>query len=779
MSRLKSVLAASAALVMLAPAAAPAGPDGDSGAVYGNNGNGPDNGGGHGFGGGGNADRQPHGEIVWDGFGVPHIYGDTVEDVLYGFGFAQMENQAETILRKVASARGRTAEYFGAGAGNANVVSDTQTRTFDIPRRAARWLAEGTAEQRRFLTVFCDGANAYAQANPATIDPSLRQVLPLVPTDILAVTQSTIQFGFLPQNWSLSDQAVAWQAGETPPPVIPAVAKRGSNGWALAPRKAARGRAILMGNPHLPWGVSQPVPNLDIFQWMEAQLVIGNPEHPDLNASGAAFPGSPFLGIAFTDDLGWTHTNNTIKNADLYDVALSGPTEYLFDGHPLQLSLRPDEIKVRQADGTLATETITIADTVQGPVIATRADGHVLALRVAGLDGASVTSEYWGMVRARNLNEFIAANSSLQMPFFNVIYADRHGDIMYLFGGRQPVRKGGTFTDYLGILDGNVASTLWTETLPWQALPKTINPAGGFVQNSNDPPWTATFPLAIPPAAFPAWIAPVEMTLRPQHGATFLTSKPKLTVEDVIAGKESTEMFLADRIVGDLIAAARGSGDPTAQAAAAVLAAWDRTADAAAKGGALFEAWYQAYVADPGTPRSTVFGSAYPAFRTEWSLEKALTTPVGLANPAAAVPALIAAAKALQAEFGTPAVDWGTSHRSVLVTHDGTFTETIPVANEPQSGTTDVFGPIRVIDSFAEAPGTPLIADGGDSYVQVVEFDPSGPATAHTLITYGNASRPGSPHVTDQLPVFDAKTLRPTLRQRGEVLANAVSTEKY
>lgn len=722
---------------------------------------------------------RAHGEIIWDKYGIPHIYGQSVEDVLYGYGFAQMENHAETILRKVATARGRLAEYFGAGDQNSNVASDTRIRTFDIPRRSATWLQEGTEEQRRFLTIFCDGLNAYAQQNGSTIDPSLQQVLPIVPTDVLDIAQNTIHFTFLEAQWNLQDVAAAWQQGLAAPPVNAAAraARSGSNGWAVAPRKSANGHTILMGNPHLPWGVSQPVPNLDIYQWFEANLVVGDPDHPTLNASGVTFAGSPFIGIGFSDDVGWTHTNNTIKNADLYDIALSGPSQYLFDGRTRTLSLREDQIKVRQADASLVTTPITIAASVQGPIIARRADGHVLALRVAGLDGDSITSEYWGMIRAHNLGEFIRANSSLQMPFFNVIYADRNGEIMYLFGGKQPVRKGGTFADYLGVLNGNTSQTLWTDTLPWQALPKTINPAGGFVQNSNDPPWTATFPFAILPQAFPAWISPVEMTLRPQHGATFLLSKPKLTSDDVISGKESTEMFLADRVLGDLIAAAVASGDPTAKRAAAVLSAWDRTADAASKGGALFEAWYNAYLADPNTPKSPVFGSAYPAFRIEWSLNKALTTPVGLADPAGAVPALVAAATGLQAAFGAIDVDWGTSHRVVLVTHDGPFTHTVPIANAPQSGTTDVFGPMRVIDSFAQPPLN--LGFGGDSYVQVVEFDPRGPATARAVVTYGNASRPGSAHITDQLPVFEAKTLRPSLRQRGEVLANAVSTEKY
>jgi acyl-homoserine-lactone acylase len=120
-----------------------------------------------------------------------------VEDVLNGYGFAHMENHAETILRKVATARGRLAEYFGAGEGNGNVASDTRIRTFDIPRRSLTWLEEGTEEQRRFLAVFCAGVNAYAQQNAATIDPSLQQVLPIVPSDILGIARGIVEPGRL------------------------------------------------------------------------------------------------------------------------------------------------------------------------------------------------------------------------------------------------------------------------------------------------------------------------------------------------------------------------------------------------------------------------------------------------------------------------------------------------------------------------------------------------------------------------------------------------------
>jgi acyl-homoserine-lactone acylase len=725
--------------------------------------------------------QQP-GEILWDTYGIPHIYGPDLLTVVRGYGYAQMENQAETMLLKFASARGRSAEYFGAGAGGANVTSDVTTRTEGIPDRAAAWLREGGQFQRAVVAAFVAGANEYAARHGDTIAPALRQVLPLVPTDVLAAEQQAIQFTFMPAQDRVPDLVAAWQKGglAAANALASGFTPEGSNGWALAPRKSASGNAILMGNPHLPWGNNQPVPGLGVFQWMEANLVIGPPGSPYLNASGVAFVGAPFIGIGYSDYVGWTHTNNTIKNVDLYELTLTAGGGYSFGGSVRPLQHRQDAIKIRQADGSLVSQAIDVVSSIHGPVIA-QSGGKALALRVAGLDAPSLVTQYWGMIAARNLPEFIAANAQLQMPFFNVIYADRQGQIMYLFGGKQPVRRGGTWKDYAGILPGDDPKALWTDTFPWWALPRTIDPPGGFVQNSNDPPWTSTFPETIDRASYPAYVAPDFMAPRPQNGALYLLSIPRLTADQVLAGKESTHMVLADRVLPDLIAAANASGNAVAQQAAAVLAAWDRNADASSRGAVLFERWYNTAVADPAMPKDGTisFYQPYPRFRIGWSAAQPLSTPQGLADPARAVLDLVAAAQAVQTAYGALDIAWGTVHRTVLVTHDPSFQNEIPVSNDPVSGPDDQYGGLRVVNPFPAQDGTSnLWSYGGDSYVQVVEFAPDG-AHARSLLGYGNASRPGSPHITDQLPFFDAKTLRPALRTRADVERNTVSREQF
>ncbi len=722
--------------------------------------------------------------IAWDTYGIPHIYGPDLLTVVRGLGYAEMENHAETLLGNIANARGRSAEYFGAGANGANLANDIQVRTENIPARAIDWLARGGLFQSAVIGAFAAGVNEYAARHGDTIDPSFRRVLPFVPTDVTADEQNTVHFTFMPEQDNLPALISAWQTGGIT--AANALARSftpgGSNGWAIAPSKSATGNAILMGNPHLPWGNNQPVPGLGLYQWMEANLVIGDPAAPGGDPPRGGFLGGAVLGIGFNDDLGWTHTNNTIQNTNLYQVTLNADGTYDFGGGTRPLDHRADIVKVRASDGSLQSQTIDIYATVQGPLVA-RNGTKALALRVAGLDQPSLVTQYWGMIASHNLGEFILANSFLQMPFFNVIYADRDGHVMYVFGGRQPVRRGGVWGDYAGILDGSDPTLVWSTTLDWLELPRAIDPPGGFVANSNDPPWTSSFP-EVPtddPANFAAWISPQLMDMRPQHGSRFLLSQAKFTTDQILSGKEQTGMLLADRVLPDLLLAATASGNRTAAAAAAVLAAWDHTADATAKGAVLFERWWDIVSQDPAIAKDDTinFYSPHPKFRVGWSASQPLDTPTGLADAASCVPDLVEAAGQVQAEYGALDVAWGDVHRTVLVTHDATLQTAIPLSNDPESGPDDPFGPIRVVNPFPAPNGTSdLWSYGGDGYVQLVEFTPQG-AKARVLLGYGNASRPGSPHVTDQLPAFNAKTLLPAWRTQHEVAQHTVSVEEY
>jgi acyl-homoserine-lactone acylase len=230
------------------------------------------------------------GEIIWDEYGIPHIYRPDLLTAVKGFGFAQMESHAELILQKTAEARGRTAEYFGPGTRNANVENDIRIRTYGIPQRAAQWYQAGGSFQRLILQAFVFGMNEYAEKFSRSIDPRFRQMLPLTPQDVLGMEQYTVHFTFLPDTSGLPDELAAWQKNPNAKSIKPAppATRIGSNAWALAPSRTTDGNAILMGNPHLPWGVNQPVPGLDVYQWVEANLVIAHDE-AKISASPEAY----------------------------------------------------------------------------------------------------------------------------------------------------------------------------------------------------------------------------------------------------------------------------------------------------------------------------------------------------------------------------------------------------------------------------------------------------------------------------------------------------------
>jgi acyl-homoserine-lactone acylase len=713
--------------------------------------------------------------ILWDDFGIPHIYSPNLLGAVRGYGYAQMEAHAELILRKVAEARGRSAEYFGAGPDDSSVTNDTQVATYGIADRAQQWFQEGGLPQQLLLESFVTGENQYANEHLDTIDPVFQKILPLKPSDPLAIFQFTIHFNFMPYQSNVPQLLADWRSGAlTEVEVLHTKIRQASNGWALGPEKSASGNSILLGNPHLAWGINQPLPGLGVYQWFEAQLVVGDPAEPLVNASGVSFVGAPFIGIGFNDFLGWTHTNNPIKNVDLYQLQLARGG-YLFDGTVRPFTQKQTSFKVRQPDGSFIEKSVTVRSSVHGPIVAERND-KALALRVAGLNTSSVVSQYWEMMLSRHLWEFILANSQLQMPFFNVIYADRDGQIMYLFGGRQPRRVGGTYKDYAGILDGTTSRALWTDTLDWFELPRTINPTGAFVQNSNDPPWFASFPQSISPDRYPRYIASEEMLFRPQQSAAFLLSRSKFSTDEILRGKESTHMTMADRVLPDLISAAKASADAHALAAANVLEQWDRQSDASSRGAVLFKKWYDLYSADSSTPKDPRWGHSYPEFRTEFSPGDPLTTPSGLSKASAAVPSLIAAAKAIKADYGRLDVSWGEINRVVLATPSPDLQKAVPLTDLPGSGSDEPFGSIRKVYYYPSPDKKQFFGYGGDTYVQLVEFTKEGPK-AQALLTYGNWSRPGRTHITDQVSYFENKQLRPVYRTCEEVEAHAQRAE--
>jgi acyl-homoserine-lactone acylase len=265
-------------------------------------------------------------EILWDNYGIPHIYGVDDRGAFKAFGWAQMHSHGNLLLRLYGQARGRAAEYWGEDY----LESDQWVVTMGVPERAKTWYQEQNTTFRSYINAFAAGINAYAQEHPELIDDEVEVVLPITGEDILAHVQRVLNFTFV-----------------VDPETVTSIGKeqkysKGSNGWAIASSRSKSGNAMLLANPHLPWS--------DLFLWYEAQITA-----PGIDAYGATLVGIPVLAIAFNDNLGWTHTVNTFDGWDLYELTLSGKG-YLFDGEVRDFEQKTAEIRVKQQDGQVRSQ---------------------------------------------------------------------------------------------------------------------------------------------------------------------------------------------------------------------------------------------------------------------------------------------------------------------------------------------------------------------------------------------------------------------------------------
>jgi acyl-homoserine-lactone acylase len=509
--------------------------------------------------------------------------------------------------------------------------------------------------------------------------------------------------------------------------------ERGSNAWAIAPKRSASGRAMLLANPHLPWS--------DVFTWFEAHL-----NAPGIRAYGAALVGMPVLPIAFNERLGWTHTVNTQDGNDVYELTLQ-ERGYRWDGGVRSFEQESRTLRVREKNGAFRDETLIVRRSVHGPVIGEK-PGKALALRVVGFDHGFAFEQWWDMARARSLAEFETAISRMQVSGQNITYADADGRILYHYGGNTPVRSRADRGFWQRVVPGDTSATLWTALHGYADMPRVVDPPSGWVQNANDPPWHATVPPGMSPSQYPAYLAPVTLSSRPQQSIRLLMADSSITFDELVEYKHSTRMGHADRVLEPLLAAARGSTDSLIGAAAQILAGWDRAADAESRGAVLFQEWWYEY-ADRLRGRSL--------FAEPWNPQRPLDTPSGLGRPDTAVAALAAAAERVRARHGRLDVSWGAVHR---VRRDG--------LDFPGNGGPGDLGVFRVVGYDSTSQGR--IAESGDSYVVVIEF--GDPVRAMALVGYGNWSQPNTPHRTDQLALFAEKRLRSVWLDRASVERN-------
>ncbi len=663
--------------------------------------------------------------IVWDTWGIPHIEAPDDVSVRYAFGWAQMRNNPRLLLQLYGEARGKAAEYWGPNY----LKSDQIAAVMGFERTAEREYADQPPELRNELDAFAAGINAYARANPALVPDDVRVVLPVRPTDVLARLQEIYL--------SFSMNGTNCNFGGAQP--------LGSNAWAIGARASATGHAMLLADPHVGWSGTD--------RFTEAQLT-----SPHGDVYGVTFLGLPFLVIGFNRYLAWTVTTNVVNTCDMYYLTKDGDG-YLLDGKHEHFDETTATLRVKGSDGVVRAEPIELRRSRHGPVI--NVFGSYWAIRAVGFGifpNTRSLQEFERLSLARDIDQFNLVLSALQIPYWNFLAVDSAGRASYVFNGRIPVKPIKNWNYWLsGAAAGDTSSTIWTSLYGYEALPKVADPAAGWLQNSNGPPWLVSLPPPLHEANYsPDLTSPWPPNLREERSLQMLLRDAPLTLDRVVADSYSTHSHLADLVLDELVREAAKQPDPLVREAAQVLSHWDRQFEPDSKGAVLFSEWCDRAILKYPYDSSD--------FRQPWNADDPIGTPRGLGNVARALSALGGAAAAVQSRFGDMNVAYGDVNRIRYGRYD-----------LPGFGSAgDRLGTFEVVDYIRSSDGRNEAA-GGETFRMAIEY--TEPLRALGLLTYGNSSDPTSPHYGDQLPVFARHDMRTIWLSRDDVERHAEAKE--
>jgi len=640
-------------------------------------------------------------DILWDEWGVPHIYARSDDALMRGLGWAQMGAHGEWILRQTGIARGEAAGYWGRDY----LSSDRLVRRLGIPERAARWHIEQRPATRDRITAFVAGMNRYAERNRDSFPTELTAVLPIVAEDVLAHLQRVFHF---------ADMETLGPDG------APGSDLLGSNAWALGGSRSVKRGATLMGVPHLPFDGT-----LRLF---EVHLI-----HGERMLYGAVPVGLPMVLVGFNERMGWTHTDNGNSGKDFYELTLH-EGGYRFGDEIRAFTTTQESLRFKRADGSFGTERFDIRVSEHGPVIFSRGD-RAVAVRATGLDRPHLLDQYWQMGWAGDVNLLEKALALGQSPRFSTIAADASGDILYCFGGLNP-RREGMSAPPVGFLDGADPEQLWTEVLAHEELPRLVNPPSGWLQNTNDPPWSVTGTAELDPKRYPPYLTlssgPSPRAVRSRE---LITKRGRMTVEDVLEIRFDSRLEQADRLLPHLLEAAWQYGNGWGKQAYDLLYEWDRTLSAESRGGPVFVTWLAKMVEigfEPGHDPSE-------------------ENPF---DPRVAAELLNDAAYEVYLRHGAVGIPWGEIHRY-----------RIGEVDLPASGGGELTGSF-LVTHFARDDDGIQRAVGGESFSFIASFGAR--LDARVLQVPGNASGTGRARRADQLDLLTRGRMRtPPLDHAG------------
>lgn len=679
--------------------------------------------------------------IYRDDYGVPHIYGPTDAACAFGFLYAQAEDNFWQIEDSYIRSLGRASEVYG----EKSLVDDELVRALEIPRLAQAEYEHLPANIRALLQGGADGLNYFLATHPQ-IKPRL--LTHFEPWYGLSFNRYGLYFQFIygrsglrrDEIKSVVDPQSAQPAAVSrlePDPAEEfkiAAESQGSNMWAVSPAKSASGHAMLFINPHQPF--------FGTGQWYEGHVH----SQEGWNMAGASFFGSPLPTVGHNEYLGWSHTVNVPDIVDVWEEVFDNPNDplaYRYDGGYRKATEWTDSVKIKTASGVTERK-FTFRKTHHGPVVARR-KGKWLSIKMARFEEGGQIDEWYNMTRARNLDEFKKAMSATAVPMFNAVYADREGNIFYVYNGAVPRRS--LKFDWSKPVDGSTSETEWQGYHAFAELPQMTNPKSGFVQNCNSTPFLTTIFENPDSSKFPKYMVGEEDTARARISRRILWNKDKFTFDEWAHAGFDTYVIQAESELADLAAAWAKSPSAKAAEAYAELQNWDHVSRTTSVPMTLFLLWHEKQ-----------YGTAVVRSKEKQDPVQALEQVMD----------------DLTEKFGTWRVAWGDLNRLERRQSGGDEpfrddVKSLPVAGAP--------GDVGIVFNFYARPEKNQklrYGVAGHSFISVVDFAPE--VEARSILVFGENSDPSSPHYFDQSQLYASQKFKPAYFMLEEIKAHAEKT---
>lgn len=684
--------------------------------------------------------------IIRDQWGIPHVYGKSDADAVFGFLYAQCEDDFDRIELNYINAVARLAEV----EGEAKLYQDLRMRLFYDTAMAITHYQESPEWLKKLCDAFADGVNFYLHTHPQTKPKLLHRFHPWMPflfsEGSIGGDIETISLNKLEDFYGSGKTSEIEEVDHNEPE------PRGSNGFAISPSRSANGNALLLINPHT-----------SFYFRPEVHVV----SEQGLNAYGAVTWGQFFVYQGFNENCGWMHTSSQADAMDEYLETIihrSGSLYYQYGNELKPVDVKTVRIAYKEGN-QLRYREFTTYYTHHGPVIAKQGDQWI-TIKLMKEPVKALTQSFM-RTKAIDLTSFEKTMDLKTNSSNNTVFADSKGNVAYWHGNFIPKRDNQFNWD--DPVDGSNPATEWKGLHTVLESVHIYNPSIGWIQNCNSTPYTVSGEDSPDKSRYPVYMAPDTQNARGINAERVLRREDNFTLDKLISAAYDPHLAGFEELIPSLTSAyeqvSKLDDDIISKLdePMTVLKKWDMNYGVSSVGATLAMYWGQEL-------RSQVV-KRIPPGTDQLSIIKYMTNKTSNEEKVEALNSII---DELNQDFGTWKMPWGEVNRFQRLTGNvtETYDDTKPSLAIPFASS--FWGSLAAYGSRT-FPGTKkMYGYVGNSFVAVVEF--GNEIKAKSLLAGGVNHDPSSPHFTDQAERYSKGEFKDVSFYKSDVVRNATRT---